>query len=202
MASLDSADLNPIQFASDWHYFTIASQRSPGAIPVDGIKGFERETGWDEKKGKGVQGATLTLTTQPPAKGSIELQLWLPQHFTSWEAFLPLLKYDPAKKSCTDAASAFDIDHPALADLQIHSVVTHKVSPLRHKGRGLYIVTIDLIEWLRPPKVSIAQTTVKSKPDDPTKVPGNPPDPIIAADQADLAQAMRNLAAVQGGPFG
>lgn len=188
-----SADLNPIEFPADWHYFVIGSQRSPGAIAVDGIKGFERETGWDKKKGKGTKGATLTLTNLPPAEGSFEIQLWLPEHFTQWAAFAPLLKYDPSKKTGSDAASAYDLSHPALEDLLIHQVVTHKISPLQHKGKGLYIVKIDLIEWIPPPKKSIAVTTSSSKPEI-AKPPGDPVDPIIVQDQADLAAAMEELA--------
>jgi hypothetical protein len=181
-----SAVLNPIQFSETWSYITIAGQRSPGAIAVNGIRGFERETGWDKKKGKGTQGATLSTTTLPPAEGSITFQLWLPEHFSQWGVFRALLKYNPAKKK-TDAAAALDIFHPSLADLNISQVVTHKISPAVHVGKGLYLIHVDLIEWLKPPPVSIVATTSSSKPNDVAKAPGKPPDPQIDRLQQQIA---------------
>lgn len=177
---LGSVFLNPIGFAASWHYITIAGVRSPGAIAVDGFQGFEREVGWDKKKGKGAQGATLTLTTQPPAEGSIEFQLWLADHFLEWNAFRDLLKYRPAKGG---AAAALDIYHPCLADLEINSVVCSKIGPILHRGRGLYTIKLDFIEWLPPPPVSITKTTNSSQPNNPDNSPGDQPDTALEAKQ-------------------
>lgn len=194
MAIQDSSNLNPIEFAKDWSYFTIVGSRSPGAIPRNGIHGFDRETGWDKKKGKGTAGATLTLTDFPPAIGSIALQLWEPQHFSEWAVFRALLKYTPGKRpGSATAADALAIYHPSLAGLGIISVVTHKVSPERHMGNGLYIVTIDFIEWLKSTNASVVATAAQSKTTgDPTK-PGDKPDPWLTRHQRN-AQAMADAA--------
>lgn len=181
---VDSAGLNPINDASSCHFITISGVPSPGAIPVDGIHGFERETGWDVKKGKGTQGATLTLKTFPPITGSVAFQLWLPEHFIQWTSFVEILRYNPAKKpTSSSSADALDIWHPSFDDIKLTKVVTHKISPWRHTGRGMYIATIDFIEWQEPPAVSVVSTTNTSKPDVKSDTPGSLPDPI--GDQKD-----------------
>ena len=198
-ADFTSADINPIDFASDWSFVTMAGVQSPGVIAVDGIRGFERETGWDTKKGKGTQGATLSLTTFPPAEGSIEFVLWLASHFTQWQKFRAGLKYNPGKKQSATAADALDIYHPALADLEITQVVTHKISPIYHRGGGRYVVIVDFIEWLKPPPVSIVATTASSKPNDGASSPGSQPDPVGDAQQKQIADLMKKGA---GTPVG
>jgi hypothetical protein len=181
-----SADLNPIAFPEAWSYVTIAGRNSPGIISPDGLKGFERGTEWDEKKGKGAQGATLTLTQYPPAKGSIEFLLWLAEHFTQWESFRPLLKYNTAKKS----GDAFSIYHPALADLDINAVVTNSIGPITYKGKGLYSCTVKLIEWFPPPAASIVSTPSRAKPNDAPKPIGETPDPVSDALQKRIAELL------------
>lgn len=190
-----SSDVNPIEFYDDWTFIKIANTTSPGVIAIDGIRGFERETAWDKKKGKGVKGATLTLTQYPPAEGSIEFLLWEATHFKEWVEFRKLLKYSTDKASGNaTAADAFDIYHPALADVGISQVVTHKISPIYHRGRGLYTITVDLIEWTPPPPVSVIGTTASSKPIDKNSSPGKQPDAVANA-QAELAAAQAANAA-------
>jgi len=190
-----SSDLNPIQHSSDWHYLTVSGVKSPGAISSGGVRGFERSTEWDKKKGKGTQGATLSLVQYPPAEGSFEFQLWLPEHFTQWAQFRPLLKYNAKKKS----GDAFEIYYPSLADLDINSVVTTKISPTIHKGNGLYTVTVDLIEYFKPPPVSIVVTPSRANSNSKDNTPGAPPDPIADAQQALIAQLMKEAAATPAG---
>jgi hypothetical protein len=192
--TFSSGDLNPIQFAKDWHYIVIAGSRSPGAIAIDGIHGFERETGWDIKKGKGVKGASLTLTTLPPAEGSVDIQLWLPEHFAQWSAFARLLKYDTSKTSPT-AADAVSIEHPSLVDVDVNLVVTRKVHPLRHRGRGLYIATIEFIEWMQPPKMSVVKDTTASRVSNKEETPGDPDDTVGNKIDRQIGEASKTLAA-------
>lgn len=186
-----SEDLNPIEFASDWQVIYIASTPSPGAISVDGIRGFKRETGWDIKKGKGTKGATLTIKDYPPAEGEIEFQLWLPEHFDDWAQFRPLLKFDNAKAS---NANALDIYHPSLADVKINSVVVKNISPIYHRGRGLYVVSVEFIEWFPVPAKSIIKTTSASSPTNKPTTPGDPADPIAEAQQKQIKELMAQAA--------
>lgn len=155
-----------------WQYARILGVPTPGTIPRGGIKGFDRETGWDVKKGKGVQGATLTLISQPPCEGSILLQLIGPggfyadgqasTDFAQWDQFVSLvLMQSPASQK----ASGLAIFHPQLQSIGINAVVVQKFSGPMHVGKGLYHATIHLIEWTPPPKVNITSTPASVAPD-------------------------------------
>jgi len=189
--TVGSGVLDPITQAQGWHVVYITGQPSPGVIDVDGIEGFDRETGWDIKAGKGSQGATLTLKSKPPSQGKIRFLAWLPQHFEEWVAFVPLLKYQPDKSQ----DQALEIYHPALADVGIISVVVHKLGLFRHVGRGKYTRTIEFIEWTPPPKTSIVTTPTRANVSSPKNVPGEPPDPIADAQQAEIAKLLAQAAA-------
>jgi hypothetical protein len=148
--------VNPIEAPQAWDHITIGQTDSPGLC---WLKGFKRSYGWDIKKGKGALGATLTFTQRPPAKGTVEFHLWLRAHFDAWDQFLPLLKYDPTKKT----TQAIDIYHPALADIFITSVVTEDIGQFEHSGEGLYTRTVSFIEFFPPPPASAVSTPSSSK---------------------------------------
>ena len=188
-STLNPLDLSPVNPHSwdAWQYITISGVPSPGVIPVDGIHGFKRETEWDKKKGKGAQGATLTLVQYPPAEGSIDFLLWLPGHFDSWSSFRTYLRYNTAKQ----AGDAVDIYHPSLADLDINAVVTKSITPIYHKGRGLYMVTVEFIEWFPPPAKPIVATPKHAAPDQPNALAGAPADTAGDARQAQIEQLMK-----------
>ena len=175
--------LNPIDNANLWMYFTLRGVPSPGTIPRNGLKGFKRETGWDKKKGKGTQGATLTLTTSPPVEGTITLQLFTPIDFQNWDTFVTsVLSIAPAKQK----ASGLAIYHPQFASIGLVSVVIANYTGPEHQGKGLYTASIEMIEWQPPPPVSIVATVGQTFPDLPdTEV--SPPNPEIAALQAQIA---------------
>lgn len=173
-----SAILNPIQNPEAWSVIYIGDVPSPGVIPVNGIEGFDRKTKWDKKLGKGVKGANSTIVQQPPPEGRITFLAWLPRHFEAWNAFLPLLKYN-ADKTKEQAIAIF---HPALADLDIHSVVTDSVGPWRHMGKGKYARVIQFHEWTVPPAKPYVNTpTTAAVAADAPKPPGTQPDPAIVA---------------------
>lgn len=179
--------LNPIQNANSWHTFTLGGQQSPGTIPRGGIRGFKRETGWDKKKGKGLQGATLTLKTQPPVEGSIALQLITATDFANWDAFVSnALSISPTKQQ----AQGLAIYHPQFSSIGLTTVVVKNYSAPEHQGKGMYVATVELIEWAPPPPVNITSTVTATKPDVPdAEVP--PPDPRIVALQAQLQTLQR-----------
>lgn len=205
MARADNHDLsllrspfNPLGWGNlppklhPWSYALIAGVPTPGFIPANGMKGFERETGWDKKKGKGTAGATMTLTTVPPAEGTITLHLIEDTDFVDWDNFLEFLLYDPTRKR----SDAYDIFHPALAPLRIKSVVIEKIAPLIHEGKGLYSTSLKLSEWTRPPAASATQTPSKSATSNPSKKPGSPPNPAIIAKEARMRSLMRQVGAL------
>ncbi len=188
-----SATINPIDYPDAWNHFVIASKPSPGCIAPGGVSGFKRETGWDKKKGKGSVGASLSVTSYPPAEGSFAVQLWRPEHFRQWAEFAELLQYDPAK--AIKDRPAVDLYYPSLADLKIGSVVTKSVSPITHMGKKLYVVTVELIEWRIVPAVSIVATPTSSKNNDPSSLPGAAPDPIGDAQQREIAALLKQATA-------
>ena len=93
---------------------------------------------WDKKKGKGTKGETKTFVQMPASDGKVLFYLWLDEHFVAWESFRPLFKYDATKK----AVSAIEVYHPALAEIELHSVVTEYLTARKYEGKGLWT-----IEW-------------------------------------------------------
>lgn len=175
--------LDPIKNSNVWHKFQLKGQDSPGTITKGGHKGFKRETGWDVKKGKGTQGATLTLKDQPPAKGSFTLQLITPQDFADWDAFvLNVLSLDAKQQQ----AQGLAIYYPGLSSIGVTAVVVAHYTAPEHMGKGMYHVTVDLIEWTSPPPVNVtstaSSTATDSDPTTPVQV-----DPRIAALQQQIA---------------
>lgn len=147
--------MDPISDPQAYDVVKIDGVENPGIIAPGGISGFKRPTEWDVKKGKGTKGGTATLSQLPPAKGSIKFLLWSKFHFDAWDQiYRARFKYDPTKKT----VNAVDIYHPALATVDIHSVVTESISPPEAEGKGLWSITVELLEYLPPPKKTATGT--------------------------------------------
>jgi len=183
-----ASNANPITNPNGWSTYSIAGLDAPGTIPRGGIRGFERPTGWDKKIPKGGSSATLTRVTAPPAEGAITSQLMTADDLDAWESFIAQLQTPPAKAD----APAFAISHPALAQLKITSVVVHKIHPVQHVGKGMYLGTIEYIEWRPPEKKNIVSTPSKAAPNPtPNELPGIPPNPVIDALKQQLINEVR-----------
>lgn len=181
------AFINPIDSAQDYDVCKIDGIENPGIIAPDGVTGFKRPTEWDVKKGKGTKGGTATLSQLPPAKGSIKFLLWTPFHFEAWDAiYRALFKYDPTKKT----KNAVDIYHPALAKLDIHSVVTESIGPETPEGKGLWSITVDLLEYLPAPKKDITSSPSGSTSNGGANKSGKSDDPIADAQQAEIKKLL------------
>ncbi len=148
---MSSGAVNPIDFPQAWDAIVLGGVTSPGKCEVSEAK---RSHEYDVKKGKGTLGATITFVGRPPAKFSVKFFLWQASHFAQWDAFRPLLKYDPTKKK----VSAIDIYHPSLADVEINSVVVESIGNIMHAGDGLYTISVDFLEYFPPPKASAVST--------------------------------------------
>jgi len=180
-----------------WNYVLLQGKRTPGSIPRGGLRGFLRETGWDERRGKGTDGATLTRTAAPPVKGSIELDLIGTGGFYAdgrpstdvpdYEAFVSdiLAPAQPAKAG----AEGLSIFHPSFVSIRLTDVVVAHYSAPEHMGKGLYRARIDVIEWTPPPAVSIVSTVSSTKPDAPAPDAVPQRDPRVTALQAQIAAA-------------
>jgi hypothetical protein len=163
-----SANCDPISQPQSWDYITIAGQQSPGLLKE--IDGFERDNGWQEKKGKGSIGATLTYVQKPPAHGHLVFELWTSQHFQQWATFRQLFLYNPAAGQSADSQS-FSISHPSLDDVQLSAVVCKLITPIKHVGKGKYRVKVELIEFIPTPKVSAVQTITLTNPNPKSTMP-------------------------------
>ena len=145
---------SPLQNPQTWDQVIVAGQISPGLVDIDG---FKRESGWDEKTGKGTTGATLTYTSQPVAKGTLTFRLCinsLRDDVAAWYVFQPLFQYAPGVKT----PQAIGVYHPALAALGETQFVTKDISPVKHKGKGLYEVQVTLWEYNPPPATNVTAT--------------------------------------------
>lgn len=188
-----SANSNPIDNPQSWDYVTIAGQQSPGLLKE--IDGFDRDNGWQEKKGKGSIGATLTYVQKPPTKGHLIFELWTSQHFQQWATFRQLFLYNPAAGQSADDQS-FSISHPSLDDVQLSAVVCKSISPIKHVGRGKYRVKVELIEFVPTPKTSAVQTITLTNPTPKSTMPAagaTPPTTLqkLKSTQAALLQQLQ-----------
>ena len=174
---------SPISQSNDWQYFTIAGYNSPGTIALGGMKGFKRETGWDIKKGKGTQGATLTLKDVPPVKGEITLNLITTADFVAWDLFVANVLTTNVK---LQQQQGLGIYHPSFVSIGLTQVVvSHYTAPEEVGGKRKYQVKIELLEWQPPPPASVVSTVANAKPDGSNKGPA-PQDPRIGQLQTQI----------------
>ena len=176
-----SGNLNPIANPQAWDFVTISGTNSPGLCEVSE---WPRHHEWDIKKGKGTVGGTVTFVGRPPATGKIKFLLWTAAHFTQWEAFRALLKYDPTKM----APQAVDIFYPSLADIDINSVVCEDIGNIVHDGGQLYSIVCSFIEYFPPPPVAAVGTPTHATGT--SGAPGTPPPPAQDAEQAEIAKLL------------
>ena len=189
-----SGTLDPISAPSSWDVVILGTTPSPGFCKV---KGFKRVHEFDIKKGKGTVGATVTFTQKPPVEGEITFYLWDNgsmgtghNHFVEWEAFRPLLKYDPTKKT----VQAIDLFYPSLADIDVSSVVTTNIGGIEPDGdNGMYSITVAFLEYFPPGKNSAVSTPNTSGTGGPPPVvPGTPPGtpPPTDPEQEEIAKLL------------
>lgn len=182
-----AVQVDPISNPQAWDVVLLAGVTCPFVCE---ISGFERADDWDQKKGKGSLGATLTYTGRPAAEGQIEFFATTAAHFLAWNTFLPLLRYDPTKK----VVKPVDIYHPALADVGINSVVAKSVGPWMHKGKQLYARMVKFIEYFPPPAAAAVSTPTGAVTNAPSKTPGTQPPDADAALQAQIAALLKKAA--------
>jgi hypothetical protein len=176
---------------NSWLSWQLSGVPCPGTlIRPGGVQGFKRETGWDIKKGKGTEGATLTLKDMPPCEGTFTNQLITPTDLSDWDDFVYAVLSISTKDQQADGLSVF---YPGLSSIGLTAVVVKDYTPVIYMGGGKYHVSVTLIEWNPPPNISIVKTVAATAPDQ--DMPDTPPteDPRITALQAQIA-------AVQGNP--
>lgn len=186
---MSSGALDPITNGQAWDVLRVGQATSPGIAIVGEAK---RKFQWDKKQGKGTNGFTSTYVGLPPVEASVEFLLWSAEHFTEWETFRALLKYDSTKK----AIQAVDVFHPAWADIDFKSVVTESIGSIVHKGKGLYSITVEFSEYRPAPKKSAVSTPTHSEATKGNETtPGTQPDPVGDAQQKEIAELLKQATA-------
>lgn len=190
---------DPYQSPQKWDTVVVSGQ--PWVF-LCRVHEFKRRFDWDEKKGKGAQGASLTYTGFHLARGHIDFymlsgidpttgQPWL--HLPQWANFSELFKYDPTKTKAT----AVTIYHPSLAIMKppLTAVICEDITNptlVAPDTIGWYKSTVSLIEYAPPPKASAVSTPTaaiaKAKP--PNAPPGVVQDPADVALQKQIAQQL------------
>jgi hypothetical protein len=162
------------------------------------MKGFKRETGWDKKRGKGVQGATTTQIGAPPCDGSIIIQLIGPggikadgsgsNDFADWDFFVLNALYLSVTQQ---QAAGLSIFHPMFASIGLTSVVVEWYTGPEYMGKGLYQCEIKVLEWQPPPPKNTVATVKSQKTDSSggqnVSLPKPDPPEIAAAKQRNAA---------------
>jgi hypothetical protein len=146
---------DPFGAPQAWDAIVVAGQKSPGLCKFEEL---HRPFGWDVKKGKGADGATLTHTGRQLAKWKTRHQLWTPAHFIAWGSWSQLLKYEPVKGI---PVQALDVFHPALVAVDVAVAIVVNLGAPLHKGKGLYEAVVEWLEY-RPPPPAKATATPKS----------------------------------------
>lgn len=195
---------DPLSNPGAWNVLVVAGVTSPGYCVV---KEHSRKNEWDIKKGKGAKGATITFVQRPPAQFSVEFYAGYvdasgaggADHFAAWDVFQLLLRFDPTKKT----PNAIDVYHPALADLEITSVVTEDIGGWEDVGDKLFRRTVKLLEYAPPPAKSATGSPTGSK-SQPGQIQGPgapkpPPPPAPDANQSaeDILKQLQDQAKQQ-----
>ena len=160
--SAPTTTVSPISSSNSWLRMLIGGVSTP-TIPRGGLRGFLRETGWDELHGKGSKGATLIRKTAPPLRGAVMFQLFKDADFQQWDYLVANVLYDAP--SPTNPADGINIYYPAFASVGFTKCVVKSYSPPDHMGRGLYHTIVELIEWQQPPPTSIVKAVQKAAGD-------------------------------------
>jgi hypothetical protein len=138
--------MDPLRNPDAYDTFVLAGVRSPGLCKISGA-GSPRS--WDEQKGKGNVGASISFNGLGLAKFKIRIFLWTTKHFDEWTNFATILK-PPINGQ---PAHALDIEHPILDEphLQIRSIVIEDVSQLDEEGdTGKFFYDLDCKAFRKP----------------------------------------------------
>lgn len=180
------ADFNPIGAPDVWDDMVVGTMVCPGICKIGDLK---RKNTWDVKKGKGTLGATITFVGREPVSFPVVFYLWTEAHFTAWDAFIKQFEFDPTKKKVT----AIGVFHPALASININSVVIESIGAVKNEGKGLYSITVEFLEYFPPPKKAASGTpsgTKNSGSSGANKPPGTTAAPIVDAQQAEIERLL------------
>ncbi len=132
---------NPLVTPEAWNALIIGGEYTPGLAKVTASRVHK----WDEKKGKGAAGSTITYAGHDLAEGTISIRMWEAEQYDEWEAKVPAWLPDPKKPK------ALDVYHPQLEILKIRSIVVLELSGVDVATDGEMTCSIKFKEY-QPPK--------------------------------------------------
>jgi|HubBroStandDraft_3_1064219.scaffolds.fasta_scaffold171502_2 hypothetical protein len=142
-------------------YVVIGGDRSPGKVTVRGLK---QPSGWDERKGYAMSGATLVPSGDPLANFDLFFEFWLVVHRKQWEAFYGKYFALAAKLVAGSTASvigpsgfpvrpnpqAIGVYHPLIQFNKIASCVVTNRGELHNDETGGWSQVISLRQYRKP----------------------------------------------------
>lgn len=191
---------SPSIFWNEWTSISIGGRLSPGVCRV---KGASRIYNWDKKKGPGAQGAVITYRGSDLSEFTLEWQLWDEDMLAEWEIFVTVFDYDATKGEPKPVIMV----HPSLQERRIKSAVAKKVGTPEHQGGGLFLVTVDCMQYAKPPAVNTTKTpaAATNKPKAPFRFDlDNPPPPAksqLELENERLRQQAQGSGAAPPPPF-
>jgi hypothetical protein len=188
-----SALNDPISSPASWDSINLAGIQTNVVTHglLASVDGFDRDNGWQEKKGKGSVGATITYVQKPPTKGSLIFKIWTKTHYQTWGTFRQLFLYNPAAGQSADDQS-ISISYPSLDDIQLSAILIKKISPIKLTPKKMGIIKIDCIEYIPVPLVSAVQNVTLVNPNPKSTMPA------AGSQPASASQALKNaIAALQ-----
>jgi hypothetical protein len=126
-------------------YIVLGAMQSPGVATV---KGLDSPREWDIRQGYGFSGATVVFKGTGLSKFSVDIDLWLPEHFILWNVFAAIL----VPPLPGPAGFALGIQHPIINGPPhgIHEVVVENVSQPVQSDLGKWTYTIAFLQYRKP----------------------------------------------------
>ena len=151
--------LNALYSDHPWDTAWMAGKRLPGLCEVaNGLT----EIGIDLKKPDGRDGSTITVKGYKPGKFEISCTTWTETQWNELQAIIAVIWRRPHKGSKI-ASLAYDVSHPALQLLGVHSCVVQAVTyPQPGKFEGSKVVQFKCLENVPAGKKSATKTVAKS----------------------------------------
>ncbi len=125
-------------------FIVLGALRTPGVATV---KGLSDPRDWDIRKGYGLAGATVVYTGKNISPFTVDVDLWLPEHFIEWNLFAAILAPPTPGKPF-----ALGIKHPIVNGPPhgITEVVVKDVSQPVQSNTGLWTYTLTLLPYKKP----------------------------------------------------
>lgn len=127
-------------------YIELGPLRSPGVATV---RGLDSPRNWDVRQGYGFSGAVVVYKGTGLSKFTVDIELWLPEHFVLWNVFAKVLE---APKPGLAGGFALGIKHPIIngPPHAISEVVVENVSQPVQNDLGRWTYTISFLQYRKP----------------------------------------------------